>query len=76
MTFTQDVLKPNSRRRTVLEVHDINGRLTTRNVWYTTDDYGTLWRFVVTEGGVRYWGDAIHETAMMKILGYTDWSRT
>ena len=59
-----------------LEVHDINGRLTTRNVWYTTDDYGTLWRFVITEGGARFWWDAIHETAMMKILGYTDWSRT
>jgi hypothetical protein len=64
------------RRRTVLETHNINGRLTTRNVWYTTDDYGTLWRFVVTESGVRFWWDAIHETAMMKILGYTDWSRT
>jgi hypothetical protein len=59
----------------VLEVHDINGRLTTRNVWYTTDDYGTLWRFVVTEGGVRYWGDAIRETANMKFLGYTQWSQ-
>jgi hypothetical protein len=47
----------------------------TRKVWYITDDYGTLWRFVVTEGGVRFWWDAIHETAMMKILGYTDWSR-
>jgi hypothetical protein len=57
------------------EVHDINGRLTTRNVWYTTDDYGTLWRFVVTEGGIRFWWDAIHETAMMKILGYTGWSK-
>jgi hypothetical protein len=65
----------NGRINNVLEVHNINGRLTTRNVWYTTDDYGTLWRFVVTEGGVRFWWDAIHETAMMKILGYTDWSR-
>jgi hypothetical protein len=44
-----------------------------RKIWYVTDDYGTLWRFVVTEGGVRFWWDAIHETAMMKILGYTDW---
>ena len=59
----------------MLEVHDITGRLTTRNVWYTTDDYGTLWRFVVTEGGVRFWWDAIHETAMMKILGYTQWRK-
>ena len=59
----------------MLEVHNINGRLTTRNVWYTTDDYGTLWRFVVTEGGARFWWDAIHETAIMKILGYTQWSQ-
>jgi Zn/Cd-binding protein ZinT len=59
----------------MLEIHDINGRLTTRDVWYTTDDYGTLWRFVVTEGGVRFWWDAIHETAIMKILKYTQWSQ-
>ena len=57
----------------MVEVHDINGRLTTRNVWYTIDDYGTLWRFVETEGGCRFWWDAIHETIMMKILGYTQW---
>ena len=57
----------------MLEVHNINGRLTTRNVWYTTDDYGTLWRFVETESGVRFWWDAIHERAMMKILKHTEW---
>ena len=45
----------------------------TRNVWYTTDDYGTLVRFVETESGVRFWWDAIHETAVAKILGYTQW---
>jgi hypothetical protein len=59
----------------MVETHNINGRLTKRDVWHTTDDYGTLWRFVVTEGGVCFWWDAIHETAMMRILGYTDWSR-
>jgi len=59
----------------MLEVHDINGRLTTRDVWYTTDDYGTVWRFVVTEDGVRFWGDAIWETEMMKFHGYTGWSQ-
>ena len=57
----------------MLEVHNINGRLTTRNVWYTTDDYGTLWRFVETESGVRFWWDAIYERAMMKILKHTEW---
>ena len=45
----------------------------TRNVWYITDDYGTLVRFVETESGVRFWWDAIHETAVAKILGYTQW---
>ena len=45
----------------------------TRTVWYTTDDYGTLVRFVETESGVRFWWDAIHETAITKILGYTQW---
>ena len=58
----------------MVEAHNINGRLTTRNVWYTTDDYGTLWRFVETESGVRFWWDAIHETAMAKI-GYTQWGK-
>jgi hypothetical protein len=55
------------------EVHNINGADRTRNVWYTTDDYGTLVRFVETESGVRFWWDAIHETAVAKILGYTQW---
>jgi hypothetical protein len=59
----------------MIEVHNINGRLTTRKVWYTTDDYGTLWRFVETASGVRFWWDAIHETAVMKILGYTQWEK-
>jgi len=59
----------------VLEVHNINGRLTTRDVWYTTDDYGLVWRFVVTEDGVRFWWDAIHETVSMKIRGFTEWSQ-
>lgn len=59
----------------MLEVHNINGRLTTRNVWYTTDDYGTLWRFVETESGVRFWWDAIHERATAKILGHTQWRK-
>ena len=47
-----------------------------RQVWYTTDDHGTLWRFVETESGVRFYWDAIHETSMMKILGHTDWKTT
>jgi hypothetical protein len=47
----------------------------TRKVWYTTDDYGTLWRFVETASGVRFWWDAIHETVVMKILGYTQWEK-
>ena len=59
----------------MLEVHNINGRLTTRDVWYTTDDYGVVWRFVVTEDGTRFWWDAIHESVSMKIDGYTTWSQ-
>ena len=47
----------------------------TRKVWYTTDDYGTLWRFVETASSVRFWWDAIHETVVMKILGYTQWGK-
>jgi hypothetical protein len=57
------------------EVHNINGVDRSRNVWYTTDDYGTLVRFVETKNGVRFWWDAIHETAVAKILGYTQWSK-
>lgn len=60
----------------MMEVHNINGRLTTRKVWYTNDDYGTLCRFVETETGVRFWWDAIHEAVVMKILGYTQWGNT
>ena len=59
----------------MFEVHNINGTDRTRNVWYTTDDYGTLWRFVETESGARFWWDAIHETAIAKILGYTQWRK-
>lgn len=57
------------------EVHNINGKDTTRCVWYTTDNYGTVWRFVETECGIRLWWDAINETISMKVLGYTLWSQ-
>ena len=59
----------------MIEIHNINGMERKRNVWYVTDDYGTVWRFVETESGIRFCWDAIHETAVMKILGYTQWSR-
>jgi hypothetical protein len=62
--------------RPTQEAKDNEGEHMTRKVWYTTDDYGTLWRFVETASGVRFWWDAIHETVVMKILGYTQWEKT
>jgi hypothetical protein len=62
-------------RRLKTESSESEGSMT-RKVWYTTDDYGTLWRFVETASGVRFWWDAIHETVVMKILGYTQWGKS
>ena len=30
-----------------------------RKIWFTTDDYGDLIRFVVTASGVRFWYPAV-----------------
>jgi hypothetical protein len=43
-----------------------------RKIWFVTDDYGNLWRFVETDSGVRFWYPAVNQKIHSLFMSWSD----